>query len=693
MPRAPSNFSPIQHDRIDLKGGLDQITPTLSLPPGVCRDSVNFEVSVTGGYSRIGGYERFDGHTATPSNASYQTLSLTALGAITAGVAINGQTSGATATCCGVTQNAMAPNTIGYTNTTGVFLVGENIRIGGVTQGVVTQLGTGITDTLTAATFLAGAADVYRALISAVPGSGPVRGVYFLNGIVYAWRDNAGATVENIYKSTTSGWVQVTYGSEISYITGAGTAPVIGNTITGGTSGATGVIAAVVQQTGGTVWVASTGRFILTGITGTFQNGEALKVAGVTIATSSSLAVLIQPTPGGTYYLTSGNLGAGPTAKTKIYGADGVNRGFEFDGTTYVPITTGASPDKPTCVQVHRSYLWFSFGPSLQFSSLALPYQWSIITGAGEIAMPESITNLLALPGRQDTGAMGLWSATNTWILYGSSTADFKLVSFNIGTGALFNTAQNMADTYVMEMRGVLNLQTTLNYGNFDPASLTLQLRPFVQTHRNITNCAALNRERSQYRVFFNDGYALYLTFFNKEFMGAMPILFPNKVVCVAAGAPSTTGESSFFGSDNGFVYQMDTGTSFDGATIGSYFTLTFDSTAQHRQLKRYRRLSLEVKGSSYAILGVSYQLAYNRTLVAQPQSANYSLPFQLTQWDNFTWDSFVWDGVGLAPTEADLVGTAENIAISVSHSSNYSQPFTINTMTIDYSWRRPIRG
>ncbi len=46
----------VNYDLVYLKGGLDLITPTLALPAGVARDAVNFEASITGGYTRIAGY-------------------------------------------------------------------------------------------------------------------------------------------------------------------------------------------------------------------------------------------------------------------------------------------------------------------------------------------------------------------------------------------------------------------------------------------------------------------------------------------------------------------------------------------------------------------------------------------------------------------------------------------------------------
>lgn len=51
-------------------GGLDLTTPALRLQPGALRDALNFEVSPFGGYTRIEGYERFDGRLS-PSAATY----------------------------------------------------------------------------------------------------------------------------------------------------------------------------------------------------------------------------------------------------------------------------------------------------------------------------------------------------------------------------------------------------------------------------------------------------------------------------------------------------------------------------------------------------------------------------------------------------------------------------------------------
>ena len=48
---------PVRYDNVQLVGGLDQVTPNLSLIPGVVRRALNFECSINGGYTRIAGYE------------------------------------------------------------------------------------------------------------------------------------------------------------------------------------------------------------------------------------------------------------------------------------------------------------------------------------------------------------------------------------------------------------------------------------------------------------------------------------------------------------------------------------------------------------------------------------------------------------------------------------------------------------
>lgn len=680
-----NQMPPVRYDLIRLAGGLDQVTPTLSLKPGIVRRAANFECSITGGYTRIGGYERFDGRPA-PSDARYFVLSGTVIAPISIGATVTGGTSGAT----GKVIAAPAGQVV-LTRQVGTFTPGEYLTVSGsiVFSGIeiIGVAAEGVTD----ATYKNLAAADYRADIQAVPGSGPVCGVAYFADSLVAWRNNAGGTALAMYKSSASGWTAVTLGLELQFDDGT-TEITDGTTVVGNSSGATGIVRRVVVQAG--AWGGTphaSGRLIFTSITGTFQNNEHINVGGTKYALANGTQSQMTWLPSGRVQAVVANFGGGQTNR-RLYFCDGKNRAFEFDGTYLVPIATNMSPDVPTAIQVHKQHLFLAFGHSLQFSGLGEPYQWDPLIGAGEIAMNAPITNLIVLPGDQSSGAMGVYTENDTSVLYGSSEADFKLSNFNTGTGSLRYTAQNMDQTYALSERGVMGMGTTLNFGNFLAASLTMNIRPFIQARRNLASASVVNREKGQYRLFFSDGYGVYLTIANNNYMGAMPVQFPNPVTCTTEGGSIDGPELSYFGSTNGFVYALDAGTSFDGAVIPADITLVYNSTNSPRILKRYRRASVEMTGDSYAEFGFGYDLGYRTPELDQPSDAVYSNDLRPAYWDSFNWDNFVFDGRDLSPSEVEVTGTAENMAIRISSVSNLLKPFTVNSIIVHYTMRRGLR-
>ena len=85
-------------------------------------------------------------------------------------------------------------------------------------------------------------------------------------------------------------------------------------------------------------------------------------------------------------------------------------------------------------------------------------------------------------------------------------------------------------------------------------------------------------------------------------------------------------------------------------------------------------------------------------SLVAQANIANYSAVTYATAanpaaWDSgIAWDNFYWDGTTLSPTGCEMSGTSETVALVFAGSNNYSSEFTLNSATIHYSDRRPLR-
>ena len=679
---------PVQFSYFPLRGGLNLVTPPLSMPDGMCRDALNFEVDIDGGYRRIAGYERFDGQPA-PSGAIYAILACTFAGSVAAGDIITGLTSSAT----GVVIAAGA-DYIAFTKASGTFQSGEEIQVSAVTVATATAAsitGGASTQSLNAQ-YMNLAADEYRHDIAAVPGSGDVLGVhrYSRTGKVYAFRNNAGGSAAEIYESSGSGWVKKELGFELVFTSGS-TEIAEGDTITGATSGATAVVTRVVLESGS--WGAGTaaGRFIFGSQTGTFQAENINVGASLNLATISGDSSAITLAPDGRYEIVDHNFG-GQAGQKRMYGVSGVHRGFEFDGDVFVPINTGMAQDTPTHVIAHNNHLFFSFAGSAQHSGPGSPYQFSIIAGAGELAMGDDITGFMPMVGSQTTAALIIATANKTSVLYGTSSDDWNLVTYSYEAGGFPYTMQNIGAGYLLDALGVKQIVATDAFGNFADAQITRNIRPFIEQRvtRSVASCIV--RLRNQYRLVFNDRYAIHITFDNGKVVGIMPIQYSHTMTCMASFESNNGEEFIYAGDTNGFVYRMDRGTSFDGEPIIAYLNLSFSFMKSPRLRKRYRKAVYEVTGSNYAEFETTYELGYASSEIEQGTTSDMTTAFGNVFWDSFTWDSFFWDGRTLLPAEQDLTGTAENISLIIRSSSEIFAPFTINSSIIHYTPRRNMR-
>jgi hypothetical protein len=372
----------------------------------------------------------------------------------------------------------------------------------------------------------------------------------------------------------------------------------------------------------------------------------------------------------------------------RIYGCDGVNRGFEFDGTVMAPIVTGMATDAPTHVNIHRKQVFFSFAASTQHSAPGTPFVWSAVFGASELLVDQPITAFETMPGSENNPAMAIFGTDTTSILYGSGVSDWKLSGLNLGIGAKAYSVRSVGRTYLFDDSGVVNLEGTQSFGNFSTTSLTQNLRSYTSARKTILTDSCFNFERKQYRMFFSDGSALYNTIVNNRFLGAMPMQFLMSPFVVANGEATNTGEVTYVGATDGFVYQLDIGSSFDGAAIESRFQLTFANQRNSRILKTYHKAVFEIQGTDYAEFSAAADLAYTSDETEQITVATKTAG---VYWDEFTWDEFTWDGTSLAPNEWDFDGEGENIAVRISSSDARWPEFTINSLILHYKERRPI--
>lgn len=668
---------------IKMFGGLDEVTPPYERAPGLCRTAQNFEADINGGYATIEGYERFDGRAA-PSAATYRIVLCTITGAAAVGNTVTGLTSAATGVIIALPGSAFVMTAI-----TGTFVTGEELQIGGTTRATSTSGHTLATTTLLHAQYLNLAADVYRALIGVPTGSGKILGGFYFNDINYCFRNNAGGTAAGLWKSSGSGWTAVTLFNEVSFTLGGVTEPAEGATLTQGAN--TALIKRVVLTSG--TWAGGTaaGRLIVaTPAPGNYAAGAA--TVGAINLTLSGAQTAITLGPSGRYETVTENFGGSINTK-RVYGCDGVNRGFEFDGTVFVPITTGMTTDTPLHVAAHKKQLFFSFGGSVQHAAPGTPYIWSAVLGATELAMGDTVTGFAGQPGTAAGGALAIFTRNRLSILYGSGAADWQLVPYRDELGAWAYTMQDVGYTIFLDDRGITDIQTSQEYGNFAHNALTNKILPTITSYKPFAIASSICRKKSQYRLFFTNNRGLYITAVGKKIVGIMPVKFPDTVRCTWSAETNAGGEVMFFGGDDGYVYQLDKGTSFDGDAIGFNINLPYNFFKSPRIDKSYFDATLEVYGTGYTAFSFGYSLGYGATDIPQPgiQMEEPSVS-AVALWDSFTWDAFTWDGQSLFPSVLQMDGTAENVSLAISGSSDYYAPLKITAAIVHYAMRRRLR-
>jgi hypothetical protein len=652
------------------------VTPSpMFAKPGTARLAYNYEWSPSGGLRRLDGLDAFDGRTA-PSSAAY--VIVECLATVT-GVSVGNTLTGVTSAATGKVIYVSGKN-IAMTQVTGTFAL-EVLNLSGSPVATISSLAVSV-DGFLDNVLLKSAADVYQALITKVPGSGPIRGVAILNDIVYAWRNNAGGTAAAIYKSSGSGWTLVDLGKQLSFTAGLAAGIVEGNTVTGATSGATGVVSRVVVESGTFAAGTAAGRLILSSTTGTFQAAENLQVAGTNRATCSGAQADITLSPGGRVQTDRYNFTASLNT-VRVYGCDGINAEFEFDGTVYVPLTTGMGSVRAQAVRCHKKHLFFGYRGSLQHSSIANPYVYSAVTGAAELGTGDEITNLISVGGATDAAALMVLCRDALFVLYGNSSADWNLVPLSKIQGAQRYSAQDIGGVVALDTPGIVSYPASQNFGNFDWNTVSMQIQNLVRQQSCVASVYVPGVFK--YRMFFADGTAVSgLPIGPGKFLWS--VINYGRSIVVAEQAEIAGIARTFYGDDQGWVYEADKGRSFAGDPVQCLVRLHQLSQRSPAVEKLYRQMQLEVRAESACTLYTFCEFNEEEGASQQQTTPQYGAGaiFDLTNYD----ESYY----GVAEVSRKTVtceGTGRYVTLTLAGESDNERPHTFHGLTLLYTPRK----
>lgn len=621
-------------DTFVLQGGLDLVSPAIALPSGRAIAALNYEPEARG-YRRIGGYERFSGQPS-PS--------------------------------LGANQAAI---------------------------------------------------DARRAAIAKPPGDGPVRGVVIYEGAVYCFRDLAGNG--QMFKSTPTGWEKQEFGHTINFT--LGTAEFMeGAVLAGATSAATATIERVILQSGQWDGTAA-GYMVVSDLAGTFLEGE----IGSGSETGSATVQPANPVflvAGGHYDFTVHNF-YGATKRPRLYGVNGVGPGFEWDGEVFSPIRTGnpagtldevlsivsrngstivsrngstiigrGDHDKPTHVGQYSNHLFLSFNAgSLIHSGVGEPLDFRAVAGAGEITFGGAPTGILS----SVTTSLVIFGQSRVEYMLGNDSSNFEMKPISDAAGAVRWSAQMAGEAPIyLDEGGLRKLSTTAAFGDWRMGTISQLVEPLFRAKRDagVTVAASLKvKGKDQYRLFFTDGTGIIL-YLGRKNPEIMPIRLPSTVMCACSGEMSEgAGERMFIGCEDGHVYEIDKGPSFDGGVVQAYIRLAWNNTRAPSQEKRFIKATVETDSVSDMAIGVTYHVDYSATANLAGELHSYAVPAGSPAFMPIAdFNSIDWQQPSAGLLDAYLDGLGRNIAITLVTEHTNEEPHTLAALTMNYSPRRQIR-
>jgi len=637
-----SNLSPLQHG---------------SQMPGSARLLKNFEPSVDGGYRRIEGFDK------------YSSSFVPAYGEPLV------QGSGQTGTTLLVSNLFTAP------------VVGDTFTISGVT-GTYTVATAGVSynsthkqATLTLTTSLA-SSPADKAAITFTSHQGLIKGVVAWNDTVLAYRNG------DIYSTTGSSYTKI---NKPSY----GTVLVNGGSQTGATLAVDGLTS--IPQIGDTFSVA--------GIEKVYT------VLAVPTVTSTAATISIYPSlassPADNAAVTwrSVSRANGITLRVskyriagddKVIGVDGYGYPFTWDGVTFTVLSSAPSDVfGAEFVVYHKNQMFFSKGETITFTAPYTDSDFSAANGAGVINVGGAITGLVVF-----RESLIIFTEKTISQLTGNTLQDFLLqpITRNVGCVAPDTIEEIGGDVIFLGPEGLRLLSATDRVGDFNlgVVSKTIQdeMTSLISSSSSFSSCVI--KQKSQYRIF---GYNSSVTSSSaKGVIGTQTVGNDTSTMSwaetvgikayVCDGDYTNQTETLVFANDDGYVYQMESGNSFDGTNIIASFATPFVYINDPRVRKTFYKMVLYTDPQGAVTTSVNLKLDFDNLGSIQPETISLSNETGIVGFygnSSAKYGNTVYGAKLKKQFETQLIGSGFSVSIQFV-SDGQNPPFSLDAATIEYS-------
>lgn len=636
-----SNLSPLQH-------GIQL--------PGSARELKNFEPSVSGGYRRIAGFEKFDSNFVLAFGAPLV------------------QGSGQTGTSLLVANLDLEP------------LAGETFTIAGdatvytIATGGVSYNSTNKQATLTLTASLA-TSPADKATITFVEQRGLIDGLSSWEGSVVTVRS------DNVYTSTGSGYTKINVPSY-------GTVLVNGGSQTGSSLIVDGLTA--VPQQGDTFTVSGIEKIYTVLSVPTVTSG------GATLSISPALASSPADNAAVTWLSTRFNASSkarfskyriGTTEKIAGVARDAFP--FIYDGGTYTAITSTSDVTGAEHVAWFKNQLFFAKGDKIIFTAPYTDNDFNVANGSGAISVGSKITGLKVFREQ-----LIIFSEQRINRLVGNTLADFVLqpITLNMGCVAEDTIQELGGDIIFLGPDGLRLLSATDRIGDF---GLAVVSKPIQKEMTELISASTFFssitiKEKSQYRLF---GYSQSIT--EDASLGIIgtqldPANTSGMAWAQIQGMKSYVSDSDYYGmnelivfaNNDGYVYKMESGSSFDGSDIIAVFSTPYVPFTDPRVRKSFYKLYLYTDPQGSVTTSVNLKLDFDDLGSIQPQTITlgnvtgevgfYGSPLAI-------FGTTVYGGKLKRIFETQLIGSGFSGSLQFI-STGQNPPFSLDAATVEYA-------
>ncbi len=349
----------------------------------------------------------------------------------------------------------------------------------------------------------------------------------------------------------------------------------------------------------------------------------------------------------------------------------------------------------PSCLADFKNRLWLGYPDGrLCFSNVGDPTDFETTTFSGVIYLEDEIVDLKVTKG----DSLVVFCKNSIQVVKALSTADivdqtvvdylFSNITLTDEVGAVGDTAQVVLDDLVyVDERGLTSISATQAYGDFETKSYSKGINKTLSLKYSSIIGSFVKKEYNQYRLFFSGGTGLVFTF-TLSSRGGSSVKTVKGITTFKYNDSITSVTSGFFGSDDGFVYKIDSGTSFNGDAIESVLETSYYHYSSPTYLKKFREIVLEGiipyglsfnLRSSFDYRNISYidSATVETALVTGSSGAMYG---------EGIYGSSLFGGAANQTITYPVNSQGTSMSFYISSSSKYSQPHTLSSMIVQYS-------